>query len=507
MLRKLLDYTLALGDKGRPLHKIYPLLQANDAFLYEAPINTSSSPHIRDAVDIKRWMTIVILALLPCIFMAIWNSGLQSFVYSSGDYKLMNEYLDASQSFSDYFAFVQKDYRYLTILKLGAMAFIPVMLISYAVGGFWEGLFAVVRKHEIAEGFLVTGMLYPLILPPTIPYWMVAVGVSVGIIFAKEVFGGTGMNIMNPALACRTFLYFAFPGKMTGDVWAGTNPTIVRESLNKMNKAAQTTPLDGYTQATPLAQFNIPQEIKRVHVDAIATNNLGSNVETIGVIEKQFDKWNTLHQQHATLGQLDQSQMQNFVTSPLAEGGLGLPPGNYEDAYHFSSLNYGFGHNDDGSFLFGNRLGSMGETSVIACLIGAIILIYTGVGSWRTMAAMGLGAFLTATLFELGAKFLGSEGGAWNPALYAFPAYKHMILGGLAFGLVFMATDPVSSPSMNSAKWIYGLLVGMISIVIRTINPAYPEGVMLAIITGNVFAPLLDHYAARNFRRFRRVTA
>lgn len=505
MLRKRLDALLALSEKGKPLHKIQPLINANDTFLYEAPINTGGAPHIRDAVDIKRWMSIVILALLPCIFMAIWNTGLQSFVYSSGDYKLMNEYLASSQSFSDYFTFVSKGDRYLSILWLGAKAFIPVMLISYLVGGIWEALFALIRRHEIAEGFLVTGMLYPLILPPTIPYWMVAVGVSMGVIFAKEVFGGTGMNIMNPALACRTFLYFAFPGKMSGDVWVGTNPSEVRNSLNKMNQDAHTTSLDAYSQATPLARFNISSDIKQVHVDAIASNDFGENVTSYGTVKQYFDKWNATGDHNAAFGQLSQEQMKQFVTTPVNEGGLGLSPGNYEDAYHFSSLKYGLGHNGDGSFLFGDRLGSMGETSVIACLLGAIILIYTGVGSWRTMVAMGLGAYITAWLFQWCSHAFAVDAGAWTPAQYGFPAYKHMILGGMAFGLVFMATDPVTSPSMDSAKWIYGLLVGAISIIIRGINPAYPEGVMLAIITGNVFAPLLDYYAARNFRRLRRV--
>lgn len=507
MLRKSLDYLLSLTEKGKPLYRLHPLVSAADTFLYEPPLRTTRGPHIRDAVDIKRWMTIVILSLIPCILMAIWNTGLQSFVYSSGNYKLMTEYLNSSHTFSDYFSFVGKEDRYLTIIWLGIKAFVPVMLISYMVGGFWEAVFAVVRKHDIAEGFLVTGMLYPLILPPTIPYWMVAVGVSVGVIFAKEIFGGTGMNIMNPALACRTFLYFAYPGKMSGDVWAGTNPTIVRESLIKMNQDGKTTSLDGFSQATPLARYNVSHDIKRVHIDAIASNNMGKDVSSYDVVEKHFNKWNAAGNHQATFGELTQDQMRQFVTSPTADGGLGLSPGSYEDAYHFSSLNYGLGHNGDGSFFFGDRLGSMGETSVIACIIGAIILIYTGVGSWRTMVAMGLGAFLMAFCFEWGSKVFGSDGGAWNPAAYGFPAYKHLLLGGLAFGLVFMATDPVSSPSLNSAKWVYGLLVGMISIMIRGINPAYPEGVMLAIITGNVFAPLLDYYAARNFRRTSRVRA
>jgi Na+-transporting NADH:ubiquinone oxidoreductase subunit B len=507
MLRKILDYQLSLTDKGKPLHKFHPLISAADTFLYEAPLNTKRGPHIRDAIDIKRWMFLVVIALLPCILMAIWNTGLQSFVYSSGDYKLMDEYLQSATSFEGYFSFVGKNERYLTILKLGAMAFLPVMLISYAVGGFWEALFAILRRHEIAEGFLVTGMLYPLVLPPTIPYWMVAVGVSAGVIIGKELFGGTGMNIMNPALCCRAFLFFTFPGRMTGDIWVGTNPNVVRESLIKMNKDAQVSGIDGYTQATPLSQLNVSQEIKRIHVDAIASNSVGSNVGTYPTIENSFAKWNAAGDHNAALGQLTTEQMRQFVTGPTSEGGLGLSQGLFDDAYNLASLNYGFGHNSDATFFFGDKLGCMGETSVFACLLGAIFLVWTGIGSWRSMVAMGLGAYLFALIVQIGSQLFGEAGGAWTPAQFAFPAYKHLLLGGLAFGLVFMITDPVSSPKMNSAKWIYGIFVGVVTVVIRLINPAYPEGVMLAILMGNVFAPLFDYYAARGYRRVNRVTA
>jgi Na+-transporting NADH:ubiquinone oxidoreductase subunit B len=500
MLRRLLDFQLSLTEPGKPLHKLRPLISAGDTFLYEAPINTSKAPHIRDAIDVKRWMLIVVFALIPCILMAIWNTGVQKLVYSSGNYQLINEYLSNTQTWRGYLDFVSKDNRYLTILGQGLTTFLPVVIISYAVGGFWEALFAVVRKHEISEGFLVTGILYALILPPTIPYWMVAVGVSAGVVLGKEVFGGSGMNIVNPALACRAFLFFTFPGKMSGSVWAGSNPTVVRESLVKMNQDAKTSLVDGYTQATPLSKFNVTAEIKRAHVDAIASNNFGHDVGSFQAIEPQFEKWNTLGQHKAALGELSQDQLRSFVTSPLPEGGLGLSPGYYEDAYSFSTLNYGMGHDNDWNLFFGDRLGSMGETSVLACLIGAMILIYTGVGSWRTMLSMGIGAYLCALLFELGSKYLGIDGGAWNPAVFGFPAHKHLILGGFAFGVVFMATDPVSSPAVNSAKWIYGLFCGALTIIIREINPAYPEGVMLAILIGNVFAPLFDYYAGLNYR-------
>lgn len=504
MLRKLFDYQLSLTEPGKPLHGIRPLIEAADTFYYESAAVTEKGPHIRDAIDIKRWMLLVVIALLPCIFMAIWNTGVQSFVYSSGNYHLMNEFFSAGTSFATYSDFVMKEDRYLTILKLGSAAFFPVVIITYLVGGLVEGLFACVRKHDISEGFLVSGILYALILPPTIPYWMVALGVAVGITLSKEIFGGSGMNIVNPALACRAFLFFAFPGRMSGDVWVGTNPTIIRESLVKMNQDAKTSAIDGYTQATKLAQFNVSQDVKRIHVDAIASNNLGSDVQTYETIQREFTKWNELGHHNATLGQLTQEQMRSFVTSPMGEGGLGLSTGYYEDAYRFTSLNYGFGDNNDWGFFFGNKLGSMGETSIFACLLGAAYLIWTGVGSWRTMAGMAVGAYITALLFEWCSALLGPDHGAFLPAHFGFPAYKHFLIGSLAFGLVFMATDPVTSPVMNLGKWIFGIFCGVVTVVIRNINPAYPEAVMLAILMGNVFAPLIDSYAAKFYRRRRR---
>lgn len=502
MLRRFLDYQLSLAEPGRPLNFLHPLIEAGDTFLYEADEKTHRGPHIRDAIDIKRWMIIVVIALLPCFLWSMWNTGIQSIVYSSGDYKLMDEWIAASTSLDAYMAFIQKDNRWLSAISEGAYLFLPIMLISYAVGGFWEALFALVRRHPITEGFLVTGILYAMILPPTIPWWMTAVGVSLGVIFSKEVFGGSGMNIVNPALACRAFLFFGFPGRMSGNVWVGGDPKTVRESLLKMNADSGRSSLDGYTQATPLANFNIPPEIKKIHVDAIATNDLGTSVSSISTIQEKFSAWNTAGNFNATLGELTPDQMQQFVTTPLNEGGLGLSLGFYEDAYRFASLNYGFGTNTDWNFFLGNKLGCFGETSVIAIILGALFLIWTGVGSWRVMAAVILGVLLTATAFEYGA-YLSTDSGAWLPAQLSFPAYKHLLLGGLAFGLVFMATDPVSHPAMDSGKWIFGLFVGLIVIVIRVLNPAYPEGMMLAILMANVFAPLIDYYSAKFYRRRR----
>lgn len=502
MLRRLLDFQLSFFEKGKPLHRMRPLVSAVDAFCYEVPINTKRPPFIRDAVDVKRWMVLVVIALLPAILMAIWNTGLQKMVYSSGNYHLMNEYLSASETFKGYFSFAFSNAHFWTILKEGLLAFLPVMLISYLVGGICEGIIASIRGHEIAEGFLVTGILYPLALPPTIPYWMVAVGVIFGVVIGKELFGGTGMNILNPALTARAFLFFTFPGKMTGDVWAGTNPTHVATSLQQMNNQANLNEIDGYSQATPLQNLNaaVP-EIKRIHVDAIASHSLGRNVSNYELIETHFDQWRSAADVSSDLTNLSLDQMQAFVTAPIEQGGLGLLPGNFLAASNAAESIYGLGHFTNGNLFWGNIMGSMGETSTFACLLGALFLIWTGVGAWRTMVAYGLGAFVTAYIFHFFATHIGADSGAWNPARFAMPAYRQFLMGSLAFGLVYMATEPVSSPGMRGGKWIYGILIGVVTILIRLINPAYPEGVMLAILFGNVFAPLIDHYVVRNYRR------
>ncbi|MCB1181314.1 MAG: NADH:ubiquinone reductase (Na(+)-transporting) subunit B [Chlamydiia bacterium] len=506
MLRRFLDFQLSFFDKGRPFARWRSFISAVDTFCYEPAINTKRAPFIRDAVDAKRWMIMVIIALLPAIIMAIWNTGLQKMVYMSGNYTLMNQYLLASGSFSGYFDFTFSEGRWLTILGLGGWAFLSVMIISYAVGGLCEGCVACIRGHDIAEGFLVTGMLYPLALPPTIPYWMVAVGVAFGVLVGKELFGGTGMNILNPALTARAFLFFTFPGKMTGDVWVGTNPTKAAKSLDQMNAAANFSTIDGYTQASPLQTLNatVP-EIKQIHVDAIATNFIGDKVRTYDQVVAHFDQWNQATHANLELGHLTLDQMQSFVTGSTEQGGLGLLPGNFQAAYQFVDIDYGIGHFTDSNLFFGNIVGSMGETSVLAALLGALVLIWTGVGAWRTMLAFGIFAFITAFCFQIFARSTGVEGGAWNPARYAFPAYRHLLVGSLAFGLVYMATDPISAPGMRIGKWIYGGIIGVVTILIRVINPAYPEGVMLAILFANIFSPLIDHYAQRHYRRKPRV--
>ncbi len=494
-LRRVLDAQKGVIERSPRLKKFSTAFSAVDAFLYEVPIKTSRAPHIRDTVDLKRWMMLVVIAILPTVLVAIWNTGLQKYVYTSGDFHLMDEYLAASKSFHSYWSFALAKGRAWPILKLGLGAFIPVMLISYAVGGTVEVIFATLRGHEVAEGFLVTGLLYPLILPPIIPYWMVAIGVAFGVILSKELFGGTGMNVFNPALTSRCLLFFSFPNKMSGDVWVGTNPGVVSDSLSKMNQMAGRGDLDGYTQSSGLGMFHTATEIKRVHVDAIAANLVHAGRVKFAAVQEQFATWSSLAREKLELGKLSIDQLKAFVTTPWDQGGLDLAPEQFKTALNFTSLQYGANHFTDSTLFFGNHVGCFGETSTCACLIGAVFLLLIGVASWRTMLAVVLGALGTAYAFEWCATHLGDDGGMWNSAKFAFPAYKHLILGGLAFGLVYMATEPVSSPDREVSRWLYGLLIGGLTIIIRVVNPAYAEGVMLAILFGNAAAPLFDHWA------------
>ena len=359
-------------EKGGKLEKIAPLFDAGDTFMFTPPTVTEKGAHVRDAADLKRVMMTVIYAVLPCFFFGMWNAG--------------NQYNMAT---------VGAPAGFVADMIRGLIIVMPIVIVSYGVGGFWEVLFSCVRKHEVNEGLLVTGLFFPLILPPTIPLWQVAVGISFGVVIGKEVFGGTGMNIVNPALMSRAFLFFAYSQQMVGKVW-----TSVGESV------------DAVTGATPLGVLlDMPED--------------GNAVATIG------------------------------------EAGFTLK-----------------------QMIIGNMPGSIGETSVIACAIGAVILLATGIASWRIMLACVLGLLGTATL----ANIFGSS------AVSQLPPYYHLVMGGFAFGAVFMATDPVSGSATKAGKWIYGAMIGVIIIVVRLINPAFPEGVMLSILFMNIVAPLIDHY-------------
>ncbi len=389
-LRGLLDNIEPQFHKGGKLELLYPLYEAIDTFLYTPGEVTSGASHVRDGLDLKRMMITVVFALGPCILFALFNTGYQAnlamadlgLTETTGWRAVVIEWLGIGYDPSNILANGVH----------GALYFIPVFLVANIAGGLTEAIFSCVRKHEINEGFLVTGMLYPLTLPPTIPLWQVAVGIIFGVVFAKEVFGGTGKNFLNPALTARAFLYFAYPAEISGDtVW---------------------TAVDGFSGASALGM--------------------------------------------------------------AAADGMTAVYQNYDFL----------------SCFFGTIQGSMGETSTLACLIGAGVLIASGVGSWRIMLSTTIGAFLTASLLYA----IGSD---TNP-MFGMPPIWHFIVGGLSFGIVFMATDPVSAAFTNKGKYYYGLLIGFMAILIRVINPAFPEGIMLAILFGNVFAPLIDYYVVRS---------
>lgn len=394
MLRDLLDSIEPHFTHGGKLERLYPIYELIDTFLYTPADVTRNAAHVRDSMDLKRMMVTVIAALVPCIVMALWNTGYQA------NLALAELGLESAGGIRgailDILGVGVDPTSVMANLLHGALYFVPVFLVCNMAGGFWESLFSMIRRHEVNEGFLVTGMLFPLILPPNIPLWQVAVGISFGVVIGKEIFGGTGKNFLNPALTARAFLYFAYPAQISGDrVWVAT---------------------DGFSRATPLGQ---------VPADGIAALE-------------------------ATM-----SKMDAFI---------------------------------------GTIPGSMGETSTLACLIGAAILIATGIGSWRIMLSM--------TLSTVALGWLLHQADSSTNAMFAMDPVWHLVLGGFAFGCVFMATDPVSAAFTEGGKWLYGTLIGVMTILIRVVNPAFPEGVMLAILFGNVFAPVLDYlFVQANIRR------
>jgi Na+-transporting NADH:ubiquinone oxidoreductase subunit B len=381
-VRNLLEKVKPNFEKGGKLEKFYPAYNAFETFLF-VPGHTAPADgaHIRDAMDLKRTMILVVLSLMPCLFFGMWNVGYQHY-----------NAIGVDASFMQHFTF-------------GAIRVLPIVVVSYVVGLTLEFIFAIIRQHKINEGFLVTGMLIPLIMPVDVPLWMVAIATAFAVVIGKEVFGGTGMNILNPALTARAFLFFAYPTKMSGnEVWIDT-------SLERGQKL-----VDGFSGATPLG-------------DAAS-----------GYAEKIPGVW---------------------------ESFIGTIPG------------------------------SIGETSTLACLIGAAVLIYTGIGSWRIILSVFIGGLIMAGIFNIFSV---------NTLMQITPLH-HVLLGGFAFGAVFMATDPVTAAQTNTGKFIYGLLIGLLAIMIRVFNPAYPEGMMMAILFMNVMAPLIDHYVvkANINRRLKRV--
>lgn len=368
-------------EEGGKLHKYWPVFDSLDTFLFTPGHVTKKGAHIRDAIDLKRTMMIVIIALIPSLLFGMWNIGNQHFLAIGEQAELLSKF---------WFGFVRV---------------LPLLVVSYGVGLGVEFIFCIAKGHAIQEGFLVSGMLIPLIVPIDVPLWMVAAATAFAVVIGKEVFGGTGMNILNVALTARAFLFFAYPTKMSGnDVWV---------SVPRGAEGMPTGVVDSFTGATALgdAAAKIPLE----------------------TFEAKY------------------SIMDSFI---------GLIPG------------------------------SIGETSVVAILIGAAILLITGIASWRIMFSGLVGALVMGMIFNAFAP-------ADNTLMQLSPLY-HLCLGGFAFGLVFMATDPVTAAQTNTGKWVYGFLIGILSILIRVVNPAYPEGVFLAILFMNVMAPLIDHYVIQS---------
>jgi len=393
-LRRFLDSIEPNFQKGGAFEKFGALYEAMDTFFYSPSIVTRSAPHVRDALDLKRVMIYVLLASLPCALFGMYNVGFQA-----------NSAMVAAGVTGG------EGWRHIVLTDLGIgynpgnifacfihgfLYWLPIYIATFVAGITWEVLFASVRNHEVNEGFFVTSWLFALIVPATIPLWQVVLGISFGVVIGKEIFGGTGKNFLNPALVGRAFLFFAYPGEITGDVWV---------------------PVDGFTGATALA---------------VAVQGGTELLATSGV-----------------------SWTQAF---------LGFIPG------------------------------SIGETSALACLFGAVFLIYTRIASWEIMISVALGLTATTLLFNL----IGSDS---NPA-FGVPFYWHLVLGSVMFGLVFMATDPVSASMTTAGKFIFGAIIGIMTALIRVVNPAYPEGVMLAILFGNVCAPLIDYLVIKaNIRR------
>lgn len=390
-LRTFLDKQAPLFEQGGKLEKLYPLWEATDTLLYSPSSVNTGTIHVRDGLDLKRMMGVVVFGLLPIVFMAMLNVGRQAHIAIAAGAKPLADWqtgLYQALGF-DFTNALWPNFVH------GAIYFLPIFITCFAVGGGIEVLFSVVRKHEINEGFFVTGFLLPLTLPPTIPLWQVALGTAFGVFIGKEIFGGTGMNILNPALVSRAFLFFAYPAQISGD-----KPWIAADFIG----------VDGFSGATWLSQ---------AAVDGMsALNALGP------------DAWR-----------------QAFV---------GFIPG------------------------------SMGETSTLLCLIGALIIIGGQIGSWRTIVGVTLGTFAMS--------FLLNQVGSETNAMFSIPFHWHIVLGGWAFGTVFMATDPVSASFTDKGKWIYGFFIGVLVVLVRVVNPAYPEGMMLAILFMNMFAPLIDHF-------------
>ncbi len=402
-LRDLMDKQAPLFEKGGKLEFLYPLYEAIDTFHFTPGKVTGAAPHVRDALDLKRLMMTVVIALFPAILMGLWNVGYQ--INASLAPEAVPDGWQAAVVSALGLGFSPGNP--LACFVHGALYFLPIFIVTFAVGGGIEVIFAMMNKHEVNEGFFVTGFLIPLVLPPTIPLWQVALATAFGVIIGKEAFGGTGMNIFNPALVARAFLYFAYPAQNSGeDVWT---PIAAEHAV------------DGFSGATLLARVAEapPLETGNAYQAAISGMEINDKAVT----------W--------------------------LDAFLGMVPG------------------------------SIGETSTLACLLGAALLIVTGVASWRIMAAMFGGGLVMTVILNL----VGSQ----TNEMMNLPFHWHFVVGGFAFGMVFMATEPVTAAYTQLGKYIYGAGIGVMAVLVRVVNPAFPEGVMLAILFMNLMAPLIDH--------------
>ena len=400
-LRNQLDKLEHHFEKGGKLEKLYPLYEMLDTMAFTPGHVTRSGSHVRDGLDLKRMMFTVVIALQPVVIWAMYNAGFQAAnAIGQGATPLDNW---QTWVFTDLMGLSFDPANMLACFLYGSLYFVPIAIVVNLSGGLVEVIFSVTRKHEVNEGFLVTGALIPLIVPPAIPLWMVALGTMFGVVFAKEVFGGTGMNFLNVALTSRAFLFFAYPAAMSGDA-----PWIAANFIG----------VDNFSGATILAE---------AAAGPVDFTNSGA-------------WWNAF---------------------------IGLEPG------------------------------SLGETSAMLCLAGALVLLFTRIGSWRTMVGVTLGTAAMAYLFNA----IGSD----TNSMFAMPFHWHIVAGGWMFGMVFMATDPVSSAYTDAGKWWYGIGIGVMVMLVRVVNPAYPEGMMLAILFMNMFAPLIDHFVIRRNVKRRRL--
>ncbi|MDR2497967.1 MAG: NADH:ubiquinone reductase (Na(+)-transporting) subunit B [Tannerellaceae bacterium] len=379
-LRKYIDKIKPKFEEGGRFGMFRSVFEGIESFLFVPNHTSKAGVHIHDSMDSKRAMTVVIIALLPALLFGMYNTGYQHYVSAGVDAGFVSTFI------------------------YGMLAVLPVLIVSYVVGLGIEFTVAQWKKEEIQEGFLVSGILIPLIVPIDTPLWMIALATAFAVIFAKEVFGGTGYNIFNVALVTRAFLFFAYPGSMSGD------SVFVRT-------AAQT--VDGFSGATPLGQINM------------APNEAIGSFQVVDTLGNPLSLWDMF---------------------------FGLIPG------------------------------SIGETSTLAILLGAVVLLYTGIASWKTMGSVFAGGIVASLLFNL----------AGTTVAMSVTPWEHICLGGFAFGAVFMATDPVTSSRTETGKYIYGFLTGLLAIVIRVLNPGYPEGMMMAILFMNIFAPLIDYYVVQS---------